>query len=209
MYKLVGVETSDIVGSTAMSSEQLKLTMSVLKSYLANQQGELATVIEFYRGDAFQIMYPNAIFSFRHLLLTKLYMLSHLAFPVYITQSLALGQIDAPVSTLNDRMDSVFVHSGRQLSHVSKADIGLTMRVFSEASCLTLAFFNRIVQGLSGKQAEVLYWFIKHDFPEQKKIAALLGMTRQNVNTHLLRGNADLIKRFIMHIEACAKEQLR
>ena len=207
MAKLIAVETSDIVGSTSMSTEQLMLAMAALKQCLAAIQNEQNTIIEFYRGDAFQIMYPNAILSLRNLLLVKLYMRSHLDFAVNITQSLALGYIESPVTSLHDRMDAVFVTSGRQLEKVNKSEIGIHADVFDTAFYLSLAFLNRILLGLSAKQALVLYWYIKRDFPEHKKIAALLDMSRQNVNTHLLRGNADLIKRFIVYFENTIKEQ--
>ncbi|MFT4655179.1 MAG: hypothetical protein ACJA0G_000164 [Kangiellaceae bacterium] len=201
MTNLIAVETSDLVGSTTMSSNQLTLAMNALKECLSNIQTQHASIIEFYRGDAFQIMYPNAVFSLRASLLVKLYMLWKLDFPVNITQSLALGYITKPVITLHDRMDDVFVKSGRQLASVGNAELGIFIASFDHASYLSLAFLNRILHGLSAKQALVLYWYIKNDFPEHKKIAMLLNMSRQNVNTHLLRGNADLIKRFIYYFE--------
>lgn len=201
MASLIAVETSDIVNSTSMSQEQLSQCMSALKQCLASIHKEHNIVYEFYRGDAFQIMYPNALLSLRHLLLLKLYMRSHLPFSVDITQSLAVGIIDRTVTSLHDRMDSVFVNSGRQLESVNKAEIGIYDEGFTQASHLALAFFNRILTGISAKQALVLYWYIKCDFPEHKKIASQLNMTRQNVNTHLLRANADLIKGFILYFE--------
>lgn len=201
MPKLIAVETSDIVGSTKLSTKQLAEAIGALKRCIAERQMDKGLVVEFYRGDAFQIMYPDASSSFKDLLLVKLYMLSQLDFPVKITQSLALGNVTIPVSTLHDRMDEVFINSGRQLDHVNKGEIGIFTDRFVEADHLALAFLNRILDGLSAKQALVLFWYIKNEFPEHKKIAAQLKMTRQNVNTHLRRGNADLIKGFIGHFE--------
>jgi DNA-binding CsgD family transcriptional regulator len=206
MLKLIAVETSDVVGSTSMPADNLKLAMVTLKKYLNSVQQEQDTVVEFFRGDAFQIMYPNALYSLRNLLLVKLHMYHSLDFPVYITQSLALGYVDKPVITLNDRMDEVFINSGRQLDNVNKCELGIFMTQFTTASYLCLSFFNRILQGLSTRQAEVLYWYIKLDYPEHKKIASILDMSRQNVNTHLLRANADLIKSFITYFENTTKE---
>jgi hypothetical protein len=206
MAKLVAVETSDLVGSTILSPTQLNLAMSTLKQCLNNIQQEQYSIIEFYRGDAFQVMYPNAVLSLRASLLVKLYMLSQLDFRVNITQSLALGYIDSPITSLHDRMDDVFITSGRRLEKVSSGELGLFVDSFGPASYLSLAFLNRTLHDLSAKQADVLYWYIKNNFPEHKKIASLLNMTRQNVNTHLLRGNADLIKRFITYFEDTVKE---
>jgi len=206
MKNLIAVETSDLVGSTSIPADQLALTMASLKKCLGNIQTEQDSLIEFYRGDAFQIMYPNAVSSLRSSLLLKLFMLSTLNVPVNITQSLALGFISTPVTSLHDRMDDVFVQSGRKLDSVNSAELGVYVESFNRASYLSLAFLNRILAGLSAKQALVIYWYIKHDFPEQKKIASLLDMSRQNVNAHLLRGNADLIKQFIYYFEDNVKE---
>ena len=208
MTILIAVETSDLVGSTAMSASQLTNAMSTLKSCLADIQKEQASIVEFYRGDAFQVMYPNAIFSLRKVLLVKLYMLCQLDFPVKITQSLALGSVEKPINSLHDQMDEVFIQSGRKLENTNKGELGIYSATFTPAFYLSLAFLNRVLDGLSSKQALVLYWYIKDDFPEHKKIASLLNMSRQNVNAHLLRGNADLIKHFIRHFESTVKETL-
>lgn len=201
MSKLIAVETSDIVGSTKLSTNQLTFAIKALRSYIAEQQLSKGLIAEFYRGDAYQIMYPNAAHSLKDMLLLKLYMLSQLDFSVKITQSLAIGYVPVPVSSLHDRMDEVFVKSGRQLEQVNKGEIGIFLDTFVKADQLALAFLNRVLDGLSAKQALVLFWYIKGEFPEHKKIASQLNMTRQNVNTHLRRGNADLIKGFICHFE--------
>lgn len=205
MPSLIAVETSDIVGSTKLSTKQLGLTIVALKTCIAELKINNGLLAEFYRGDAFQIMHPNAVLSLRNLLLIKLYMLSQLDFTVKITQSLAIGYVSVPVLSLHDRMDEVFVNSGRQLEQVESGEIGIYIDNFVAGDHLALAFLNRVLDGLSAKQALVLYWYIKNNFPEHKKIAAQLNMTRQNVNTHLLRGNADLIKRFISHFEKIVK----
>lgn len=201
MSKLIAVETSDIVGSTKLSAKQLSDAINALRKFVYETQLSTGLVAEFYRGDAFQIMYPNASSSFKNLLLLKLFMLSQLDFSVKISQSLAIGDISIPISSLHDRMDEVFIVSGRKLASVNKGDIGIQANSFVEGDYIALAFLNRIIEGLSAKQALVLYWYIKADFPEQKKIATQLNMTRQNVNAHLRRGHSDLIKRFICHFE--------
>lgn len=201
MNKLIAVETSDIVGSTKMSIGQLSQTIESLKDVFNGDILSEEVIIEFYRGDAFQVMYPSANDSFRNLLLVKLFLLSQLDFTVKITQSLALGYVTTPVARLHDRMDQVFINSGRQLTQVDKGAIGITAVNFTSGDHLTLSFLNRIIDGLSAKQALVIFWYIKNNYPEHKVIAAQLNMTRQNVNTHLLRGNADLIKAFICYFE--------
>ncbi len=206
MTIFVAVETSDIVGSTLLTSEQLSHVMKGLREYLDKYQQDKNAIVEFYRGDAYQILYKNPVNSFRKLLLIKLYLLSHFDLPVLVTQSLAIGGIPAPVTQLNDRMDKVFIASGRQLETLSSAQIGVDPEYFSSAFTLATQFFNRMLEGMSAKQALVVYWYINDNFPEQKKIAERLDMTRQNVNTHLLRANIDLIRHYLEYFETTVKE---
>lgn len=197
MKATIGVETSDIVGSTKLSSEQLKSALQVLKKCHAQHQEDQHIIVEYYRGDAYQVMYPDPIWSLKGLILTRLTLLYALDFKVNITQSLAIGGISEKVSNLHNNMQTVFVNSGRQLDKLAKGDFAVNGEQFGSNFSLICLFTNRMMHGLSSKQAQVLYWYIAQQYPEHKKIAAKLSMTRQNVNTHLRRANADLIKQFL------------
>ncbi len=214
MKYFIAVETSDIVGSTKLKEEQLKLVMQNLQNRLSNKSAGTSTFVEFYRGDAYQLTHKNAKHSLRYAFLTKLFLLSQFDQPIKINQSLALGSIDIDddlfiTGKLHSRMDPVFIESGRQLDGLSKGALVVHPKYFDSCFSLTTQFFNRIVGNLSSKQALVLFTYIQDGYPEQKKIAEQLNMTRQNVNTHLIRANADLIKAYIDYFEEKCGEPLQ
>lgn len=201
MNTVIAVETSDLVGSTKLQADHLASVMKVLTQHLSRMQKTHKTIYEFYRGDGFQIMYPNIKDALRLSLSTKLFLMFEPSKTVHVTQSLACSEAKLPITTLNNRMDEAFVLSGRQLDKMSKGELSIHHFNSEASKKLMVDFFNRNINAISAKQAEVLYWYIQDDFPEHKHIASRLNMTRQNVNAQLKRTNADLIKRFILLFE--------
>lgn len=200
MKTLVAVETSDLVKSTKLSHTALKEALDCIKQhhdeYLTRY--DLEGISEYFRGDAYQVLYTKLDKAFMTLLLTKLALSFMLPARIGITQCLAIDYVDSKLESLSDNMQKPFVLSGRGLDSLSNGDIGILGDFANEQILLLTDFLNRILKKISAKQAEILYWYIKLDFPEQKVIAQRLNMTRQNVNTHLIRANADLIKRYIV-----------
>lgn len=205
MTSVVAVETSDLVNSTKMEHEQLKSTLNLIKSTHHDLLGE-SRFAEYYRGDAFQILYVEADQALKRALLLKLKLAFGLSTPVQITQSIYLGDV-SNISQFEDKsisinMEAPFIESGRQLDCMQKGELCISASFLSAEFTLANAFFNRVVKALSKKQCEVLYWYILLGFPEQKAVAEKLNMTRQNVNTHLIRSHSDLIKQFLFHYSA-------
>lgn len=205
----VAVETSDIVGSTKLESSLLKNVMHALNSQLEQFKSDYNVHFEFYRGDGFQILYPDIQNAFRLSLSLKLSMLFRCPKKIHITQSLAFDAAQLPITSLHNRMDRVFITSGRLLEKTAKGHLNTNLSQISESQRLLLDWFNQNIKSISAKQAEILYWFVLDDFPEQKKIAGKLCMTRQNVNAQLKRVNANLIKRYILLIEKQLLERSR
>lgn len=194
----VAVETSDLVGSTKMSEalrlEALKGVKACLAHLLAEQLGQY----EVFRGDAYQVLYLQPALALKHALLTKLYLYSSLPERVEVTQSLAIGDTSKTLLTLGENMEPVFIASGRQLETLPSGFLAYAVNSVSEDFQLALACMNRLLQLLTRKQAEMLYWSILLEFPEQKIIAQRLKVSRQNVNTHLIRAHADLFKAILI-----------
>lgn len=194
---LVAVETSDLVGSTKLSDELRSKALSGIKQSLTYLHEQNAGQFEVFRGDAYQVMCTKPELAIKQALLIKLFLLSQLPQTVQVTQSIAIGEVAEPIGTLGENMSPVFVHSGRQLETLQSGYLGLYEQPLTADFLLANAFMNRLIQQLTSKQAEILYWSIKLDFPEQKLIAKKLSMSRQNVNTHMLRANADLFRAFL------------
>lgn len=205
----VAVETSDIVGSTEMSGALRKQVVDSIKSRYSELLMDNKSQFDFFRGDAYQVLYADATESLKQALLTKLYLLAFLPQAVQITQSLAIGKTQEISSKMGENMDEVFVRSGRNLDSLDSAYLHVYCADFSDDFNLIMTCMNRFLSNITRKQAEMLYWWILWDFPEHKKIAEHLNVSRQNINTHLLRGNADLYKallnQFNLHIKGLLK----
>lgn len=194
---LVAVETSDLVGSTKLTAKQNTTILSGLKGVFHDISNRKHGRAEFYRGDGFQVMYTSPELAAKYLLLTKLYLRSQIPFSVAVTQSLAVGELEKLSGPLSEKMAQVFINSGRQLDTQAKGEIAIHSDYLSEDFSLATRFLNRIIEQLTKKQSEALYWYIKLDFPDQQSIADKLDMTRQNINTHLQRANTDLVRAYI------------
>jgi predicted DNA-binding protein YlxM (UPF0122 family) len=202
----VAVETSDLVASTHLSKLQNNEVLQGLKALFSEFEANDIALTEFYRGDGFQILYKKPHYAARYTLVTKLFLLSQFSYSVAVTQSLCIGKVDTYAKPLSEKMDKVFIHSGRQLDAQEKGEIAFAKHYVNQDFVLASKFLNRMLSQLTTKQAEVLYWYIKLDFPDQQSIANKLNMTRQNVNTHLLRANTDLIRIYINHFtDLCEK----
>lgn len=178
--------------------------MKSLKSLLQRQQQKYACKFEIFRGDSFQILYPECATAMHSALSIRLYFQSGIDFPATkLTQSLAIGKVEILSDTLGSSIGEAFILSGRELDKASRGSFLVNFPAhidentcYSDLSLSTL-FLNQLIDGLTEKQAEVLFYYINMDFPEQKSIAEIMNMTRQNVATHLKRGGAELLKAYL------------
>ena len=198
---LIAVETGDLVASTSMSSQQLSDALSALKKNFAGIVEQEHGTYEMYRGDAYQIIYTQAQFALKYAVLTKLFLLSQLSIRVDVSQSISLDFVGEKINHPSESMQSVLVNSGRQLDAGEKGNILLSSHLVTADFVLANTYLNHLIKGLTQKQAQALYWYIKLDYPEQQRIADRLKMTRQNVNTHLNRAGAELVKRTLTLFE--------
>ncbi|MFW8589718.1 hypothetical protein ACOI22_02835 [Glaciecola sp. 2405UD65-10] len=196
---LIAVETSDIVASTKLSkalrSEAVASIKDCYSKALVNQYDQF----DFFRGDAYQVLYSQAQNSLKQSLLTKLFLMSMLPQEISVTQSIALGHTSNIETNLGENMDDVFVISGRTLDTLKSGYLNINYSELSADFSLLMEFANRLLSGITAKQAQILYWWILLGFPEHKVIADQLSVSRQNINTHLLRSNADLFKKLLLN----------
>lgn len=196
---LIAVETSDIVASTKLPKHLRLEAVASIKNCYSNALLNKFDQFDFFRGDAYQVLYSQAQNSLKQALLTKLFLMSMLSQQINITQSIALGTTSNLEVNLGENMDEVFVISGRTLDTLKSGYLNIICEEFSADFSLLMEFANRLLTGITAKQAQILYWWILLDFPEHKVIADKLNVSRQNINTHLLRSNADLFKKLLFN----------
>jgi hypothetical protein len=197
---IVAVLTTDIVHSTKLSTLEYNSIITTLKTYLDREIEGKDASYEIYRGDSFQIYFQDVQQAMRASMALRLYFRSGIDCPsIELTQALALGEYEQLSDTPGTSVGQAFILSGRALD---KAQRGEFVFNICEGIRLSTRFLNHLLAGLTEKQSGVLFYYVSLNGPEQKVIAELLGMTRQNVATHLKRGGADLIRAYIETYEA-------
>jgi hypothetical protein len=199
--KQYAVLTSDIVHSTKLSSSDYTKVMATLKSLLEAHEARYGCKYEIFRGDSFQVLYQNIDDAMNAALSLRLYLQSGIdCCAVKLTQSFAVGQVEETSTSISSSLGEAFILSGRALDKATRGDLLIN---FGEAFASTdlnvsTLFLRNLLNGLTEKQSEVLYYYIDFDFPEQQIIADHMKMTRQNVATHLKRSGAELVKAYLL-----------
>ena len=198
---MIAVLTGDIVNSTKMSNETYSSVIKSLKTFLNEVDERYDATGEIYRGDEFQIQYPDPVYALKSTLLIKLAL--HLSRfspkPIQCTLSLAYGPHNIYDEKPNTSSGPVFVKSGRGLEKTQRGEISLLLdeeNVESEIKLLT-QFLNHLLNRLTKTQAELLYQYIESGFAEHKKIADITGTTRQNISNRLGNIGAFLVRDYM------------
>jgi hypothetical protein len=192
---LIAVETGDIVRSTKLTSEDFSKAIATLSEELEYHKRSIGAKYEMFRGDAFQVYYPSPKAAMKACLLTKLRLMHCISGkPIALTQALAFGVQSSVDERFSKSMGEVFIASGRLLDSTASSQIGLEVPNAQASIKLIQDYINHHLSSLTQKQAEIVYYYLKDNYPEQQVIADKLKMTRQNVAAHLKRGGADLLK---------------
>ncbi len=198
---MIAVLTGDLVNSTKMSKEIYSNIINELKELLNKANHKYDAIGEIYRGDEFQIQYPNPMYALKSTLLIKLAL--HLSKfspkPIQCTLSLAYGSHEIYDEKPNTSSGPVFIKSGRGLDKAQRGDISLNFEQECDNSEIYLLtqFLNHLLNRLTKTQAELLYQYIESDFAEHKKIADITGTTRQNISNRLGNIGAFLVRDYM------------
>jgi hypothetical protein len=198
---MIAVLTGDIVNSTKMSSETYSNVIKSLKTFLNEANEKYGAIGEIYRGDEFQIQYPDPVYALKSTLLLKLAL--HLSEfspkPIQCTLSLAYGAHIIYDEKPNTSSGPVFIESGRGLEKNQRGELSLRFAHESDESEIKLLtqFLNHLLNRLTKTQAELLYQYIESSFTEHKNLADITGTTRQNISNRLGNIGAYLVRDYM------------
>lgn len=203
---MIAVLTGDLVNSTKMTSKVYTDAIDNIKSLLKVANKKYQATGEVYRGDEFQIQYPDAIHALKSTLLIKLalHLASFSTKPIQCTLSLAYGEHTVYDNKPNTSAGPAYIQSGRGLEKAQRGELLLSFAPGasadeSELELLT-QFSNHLLNRLTKTQAELLYIYIDNDFADHKTIAKITGTTRQNISNRLSNIGAFLIRDYIKTI---------
>ncbi|XQW83912.1 MarR family transcriptional regulator [Thalassotalea piscium] len=198
---MIAVLTGDLVNSTKMSNKIYTQVITDLKGLLVDAHNKYHAVGEIYRGDEFQIQFPEPIHAIKCTLLIKLalHLLRVSDKPIQCTLSLAYGSHDILADKPNTSSGPVFVNSGRGLDKTPRGDMSVSVQQDNDNNELKLLtqFLNHLLNRLTRSQAELLYQYIENDFIEHQKMAELTKTSRQNISNRLANIGAFLVKDYI------------
>ncbi|OHU88464.1 MULTISPECIES: hypothetical protein [Pseudoalteromonas] len=197
---MIAVLTGDLVNSSKMKPNTYTEAISILKSIMRLADERYGAKGEIYRGDEFQIQFPNPSHAIGCTLLLKLAL--HCApqtdKPILSTLSLAYGEQTLHSNSPTTATGPVFIESGRGLNKTPRGD--LTIRFagnVSEEMQLLTGFLSHQLNKMTKTQAELLYTYIINDFPDHQKIAEITKTSRQNISNRLSSIGATLIRDYI------------
>lgn len=203
---MIAVLTGDIVNSTKMSNQLYQATLEKLKDLLQQVNTQLQASGDIYRGDEFQIQYPDPLSAIKSALSIKLslYLSSTTQRPIQSTLSLAYGDYEILAEKPNTSSGAVFIKSGRELANTAKGNLSLnfsssentTNHIDPEIKLLT-DFLNHQLNKLTHSQAVLLYQYLETDFAEHKILAAITQTSRQNISARLNSMGAYLVRDYI------------
>ena len=201
LINMIAVLTGDLVNSTKMPNEKYTNVIDRIKSQPQAANKKYQAIGEVYRGDEFQIQYPDPIHALKSTLLIKLalHLSNFSSKPIQCTLSLAYGPHNIYDDKPNTSSGPVFIESGRALEKSQRGELSLCFTQDSTNAELQLLtqFLSHLLNRLTKTQAQLLYKYIDNDFAEHKKISEITGTTRQNISNRLGNIGAFLVRDYM------------
>ncbi|QTH64513.1 hypothetical protein J1N51_03285 [Psychrosphaera ytuae] len=201
---MIAVLTGDIVRSTKMSERQYQDLIQLLREHISTLSNSYQARGQVYRGDEFQIHFPDPDFAIKQTILLKLLLITSpvISTPIHCTLSLAFGQHSVMDASPGTSTGPVYVDSGRKLDTSQREALVVTFSDCQNDPSLTLltSCISHQLNKLTQSQAELLHMYIDSDFVEHQKLADKLGTSRQNISNRLSSMGAHLIRDYIQLI---------
>ncbi len=199
--KIQAVLTGDIVNSTGLTTAiEKKLFRVVQELFIAHK-------VEFFRGDSFQVYVRDPKEALKLALLSRTAAISLFKGEKLILSdiriSIGVGTVETPVKTLRTAKGEAFLLSGRKFDEIAKSSRRLAIvaadPLAKEGLDIIADYINSIFEGMTGKQAEVIFELLKGEI--QKGIAKKLRKTKSTIHQRIISGRWPEIERLLLHYE--------
>ncbi len=211
---MIAVLTGDLVDSTRLTSAQYKQAISGLNTVLENIKGRTQCHYELFRGDGFQVVFPEPEEAVQAMFTLRLFLNSQIEdVAINCTQALAYGTGELSKSSPGTSTGEAFIQSGRALDNARGGEFRVIQATVTNAKtsqqpaidimCSQLSY---VLNRLSKKQADLLYQYISQDFPKHQVLADNNHTSRQNISERLKAAGGDLLVPFINYINALKDE---
>ena len=197
---LQAVLTGDIVNSTLLNEAREKKLANSLRDLYTDHK------MEFFRGDSFQAYIKEPTQALRLALLSRTLAISIFKDDTTVSDiriSIGIGTVHNPVRSLNTARGEAFILSGRSFDDISKSGqrlaIVLSHPLANEGMQVIADYLNIIFEGMSSKQAEVIYELLKGEM--QKSVARKLKKTKSTIHQRMIAGRWPEIEKLLQRYE--------
>jgi len=206
--KIVSVITGDIVGSSLGNDRERITMLDVIESSVEEIQRELdiPLQLEFFRGDAFQIMVESPQKALLVAILLKAVLCEKTprdnSFVWDARIAIGVGGLTYRASSLAKSNGDAFVYSGRTLDRMGNERLAIITHweMINDEFAVSTPFADDIISQWTRVQARVIYDYLLFDVT-QGQIAKERGMTPQNVSKVLKAGKVELIINYVKRFE--------
>lgn len=195
------VITADIVNSTLLLPKEFQALTAYIKA-----QYQSPNLIEFYRGDSFQVLVQDSQEAFRYMVFCRLQAISYSeANRIDIRQSISLGKVEQKVPHLGSHVDELFVSSGRTFDQLNGQNSGQNLLItcgvkeFDYSFDLIARYTDSLLSQITGKQALVIYHLLSGK--NQKEVAAILKKTGATIHQQVRAARFDELAYLISRYE--------
>ncbi|NRA71511.1 MAG: hypothetical protein HRU24_10845 [Gammaproteobacteria bacterium] len=201
-----GVITGDIVASRQVKQEQYDTLLYTLKQTLAFLSDYDGARYDVFRGDSFQIIFPQPQDAIEAAILIRLALKTKGGFEV--RQSVGLGTIDQQRNDLSSSTGQAFNLSGLGLDLLKNQQLAVFSdnEKFQRHFELLTRFLDSTLSGLTSTQALVLYEYLTVDDRSHQAIANNLNKSRVNTTKILNSANYQLIDSYIQQYRTLTLE---
>jgi len=196
-----GVITGDLVNSTNIAAEWRQAVVEALYECAADFSLLTPINVEIYRGDSFQVVVDNpectltVAVAFR----AKLRASTPEKKEIWDARiSVGIGDVSFESDKIVTSDGEAFRLSGRTFDTMGKKRLAITTPWidFNNSMELVTRFADDVVSSWTAKQAKVVYHALKSP-KTQKDMAAELGLSKQNFNSHWGSAKVQLISDYI------------
>ncbi|WP_434360460.1 hypothetical protein NF212_08020 [Parasalinivibrio latis] len=202
------VLTGDIVRSRTLTPDDFTQVLSTLDSACKVIQKQSDATYEIFRGDAFQILFPNPEDSISAAITIRLALRASLTSTPDARISIGLGEIDPPAATLGRSSGEAFILSGHHLDTMAAETLVVSSPspAFQRDTSLLTRFADRLLSQTTNRQANALYHYLTDEDNSHQAIASLLRTSRVNVTKLLNQAEYQLISDYLDDIRQRIRE---
>lgn len=196
-----GVLTGDLVNSTRISIEWRQAVVDALNECIADFSSLTPINIEMFRGDSFQVVVGNPELSLTVAVALRAKLRASTPEKEEIWDariSVGIGDVSFENDHIITSDGEAFWLSGRTFDAMGKRKLTITTpwAEFNSTLELITRFADDVVSSWTIKQAKVAYHSLLSP-KTQKDMAADLGLTKQNFNSHWSSARIQLIQDYL------------